>query len=137
MAPQELMLVKNHALVIVGPPGCGKTLLAKAIAEQHGTYAEVPARCLGSPFDFGHWLARQLDTLIVEGAPPPDMVRYIKDVISSPEVEVHRRGEPVTLVRSPNLIFCTGHLDWIGPDDRRFLVHRMSSHAGAHQGQPQ
>lgn len=122
------MLVRGQALVIVGPPSCGKTMLAIAIAKAHGTYAEVPARDLESPFTFGSWLAKQLDTLVIEGAPPQGhALQALKAAISSEQAEVNTRGAPVTLVRSPNFIFCTGHLDWIGPDDRRFLVHRMQA----------
>lgn len=127
-AAEDTLLVRGQALVIAGPPGCGKTALAIAIAKAHGTYAEVPARDLESPFGLGRWLGQQLDVLIIEGAPPQGQALHdVKAAITNPQVECHLKGVPTRLVQSPNFIFCTGHVDWIGPTDRRFFVHRMAA----------
>ena len=45
----EYAFKQGMALVIVGPQGCGKTTLARKIAEQHGTFVETNAYELESP----------------------------------------------------------------------------------------
>ena len=121
--------MRKQALVIIGPQGSGKSLFARWIARQIGdTTVEVGCGDLGSYFGMSIILDSEPDTLIIDGLPTDEKTAdTVKAMITSETVRVDRRGEEQKLVKTPNMLFCTGDKDVIKPlhSDRRFLVVRL------------
>jgi energy-coupling factor transporter ATP-binding protein EcfA2 len=126
MHPLALHLKQKKALVIVGPQGSGKSLLARKIAESLGTYAETCFSVLSSPFDLGVLLMGKPATLILEEFSHQRVIRNgLKNLITSDTMLMCRRGQMDTTVPTPNFIFCSGDPLPMGVDDRRFHVVHM------------
>lgn len=122
-------LSKGKALVITGPQGCGKSTLARDIASKHGSFEEVDAADLDGAFSIGDALAKEPETVIVDGAPSRRGMTRLKNLIISKEAVCHRRyKEPVQVKAPTNFIICTGVSDAIkfSDDDRRFMVVELS-----------
>lgn len=126
----QYALTKGMALVITGPQGCGKTRLAQEIAGNHGTFEVVDAHELDSDFDIGDVLAKQPDTVIVEGAPSSRGVQKLKAMIASTDVICNRKAKEPVRVNTPNFILCTGSPDSLPEtaQSRRFRVVRLGEH---------
>ena len=124
----EHQLTRGCALVLTGPQGCGKTTLARKIAEAHGSYREIDSVELDSQFRLGAALDSEPCTLIVEGAPTSvETMRRVKAMLTSDTAIVERKGREPKEVKTPNFIFCTAAANpmKLGPDDRRFRVVRL------------
>lgn len=125
----NIKLEKGRALVLVGPQGCGKSLIAREIAKQHGSYKEVDADVLENSFELGEALSSEPRTVVVDGIPTSvATMRLLKSLITSNEVVCERRGLEPKTVPAPNFIFCSGDADALGHDlgDRRFRVLHLS-----------
>lgn len=124
----EYELNHGQALVITGPQGCGKSTLARKIAEERGSYIEVDARQLETHQGLNDLLASEPATLIVDGWPnDDDMQDWLNTVIASDAVEVDRLYSAPKMVTVPAFIFCSG-TDAALPlsaTEQRFRVVRM------------
>lgn len=124
----EYRLTRGCALVLIGAQGCGKTTLARKIAEAHGSYREIDAAQLDSKFGLGAALDSEPNTLIVEGFPGVhETMERVKDMLTNDTVFADRKGASPKQVKAPNFIFCTGHSDALNlvPADRRFCIMRL------------
>lgn len=128
----NIEIERGQALVLAGPEGCGKSRLARDLAEKFGSFAEISAEHLGSPFELGHALEGEPLTLIVEDIPrDARSLQLVKSMLTNERVLCNRKGHEPKLVRAPNFIFCTSDPNpFIGHDTRRFAVVRMGE--GAH-----
>ena len=96
------------ALVLVGPQACGKSTLARELAERFGSYAEIDVDLMGARFDFASVLRQRPQTIIIEGAPSTErQFVLIKELLTNPATLVSaKHGEAIEVPR-PHVIICT------------------------------
>lgn len=116
------------ALVLAGPPGCGKSTLARELAERQGCYAELDIELMGSRFDFASVLRKRPRTIIIEGAPTTErQFSLIKGLLTSTSLTVRGMHNTQIEVPTPHLIICAQDEDL--PEritsERRFNVFLM------------
>lgn len=124
----EYELKHGQALVITGPQGCGKSTLARKIAEEHGSFIEVDASQLETHQGLNDLLASEPATLIVDGWPDNDDTQdWLNTLIASDAVEVDRLYSAPKMVKVPTFIFCTNTAAALplSATGRRFRVVRM------------
>jgi hypothetical protein len=110
--PVEYQLTKGQALVIAAPHGSGAITLARQIASRNGTYAEIDAWDLVSPFGLGKPLATEPDTLIVHDISAHDLASAkIRTMIANPMIVCNQKFQKPREVKTPNFIFCTCPID--------------------------
>lgn len=125
----EYKLKHGQAMVITGPQGWGKTTLARKIAAQHGTFAEIGVHELETYFGLGNALASEPDTLVVEGFPTnAETIAKIKSALACSTVICHWKHQEPKAMKTPNFIFCSIdenplHLD---AQDRRFVIIKLN-----------
>jgi energy-coupling factor transporter ATP-binding protein EcfA2 len=121
----EYALTHGQALVITGPQGCGKSTLARKIAEKHGTYIETDARQLETLRGLNDLMESEPRTVICDGFPKSeDAWPRLKTLITNDTMKLTRQYGATKTVKAPNFIFCSEHIDPLplGGRDRRFFL---------------
>ena len=117
---------KGQALVIVGPQGTGKTVLARKIAGEHGKYQEIET---GPTFDFclRDALNAKVSVLIIDGYLAQKEMSVVKQLITNPQHTFRKPfSDAVITAPSPLVIICVQDLSWLPLDSRRFDVIDLS-----------
>lgn len=110
MPPSDFKLEKGKALIITGPCQSGKTLLAEAIAAQHGTFESINEAHFNSHFGLGGTLSKEPNTVIVDNMNWSTSLTYLRDVVRADKIVCHRQCEDDREVATPNFIFVDGNM---------------------------
>jgi Holliday junction resolvasome RuvABC ATP-dependent DNA helicase subunit len=125
-------LFKDHAAIIItGPQGCGKSTLAKAIADScGGSMTITEGMLMFSGFAALYSINDDVRTIIVDEV-TEKLINWnmLKSLICNKEIEVNRPHQETVIMPMPNFIFTTGHLNPLNikGHERRFLVIDMAS----------
>ena len=120
---------ENQALVITGPQGAGKSVLAVEIAMKEGDFVEVFAHELDRNGGLDSAIANSPKVIICDGFPTrAETLQRIKQMITEPTTRINVKYRTPATVNSPKFIFCTGDFDPI-PDSLRFAVVKLRRQA--------
>lgn len=121
---ENIKLKKGKALVICGPQGSGKTLLAEVIAKKHGTYKVVGAGMLCDRFSASIFTDNPDTVIVDEFIATEESLAVVMPLIKNEKVLVHQQCKSPMEANTPNFIFVTGDKDSIPLDvsERRFMV---------------
>lgn len=128
MNATNIQLRAGVALLIVGPQGCGKTRLARKIAQQHGRFAEAPAMALTDKEYLRDALQSKPRTLIVDEIHPRTL-GPVKDWIAGlGSISFRTRYGGQASIPTPRLIFTSTRPDPLpGIDPRRVCTVHMAA----------
>lgn len=120
----ERGIERGSALVLVGPQGSGKTLLARKLASQLGIFVHVDVSEVEDRKVFKRVLDSVVSTVIVEGVPKNEATLvHLKALITNGTHPRIRPGKACEIVPAPNFVFCTGDAEPLKHlDGRRFRV---------------
>lgn len=121
---ENIKLKKGKALIICGPQGSGKTLLAEVIAKKHGTYKVVDASMLRDRFNASIFTDNPDTVIVDEFVATEKNLEAIMPLIKNEKVIVHEKYKSPIEASTPNFIFVTGDKDALPLDvsERRFMV---------------
>lgn len=119
---------QGKALVLQGPQGCGKGLLARQLAKEAGVFVEAHASEVVCRPSLGPMLRNQPKTVIVEGLPEYEGLNAVKLLISSTKLQCECKGQDPITRDTPTFIFCTHSLEPLNLG-RRFYVVKMGAGA--------
>lgn len=120
---------ENQALIITGPQGAGKTLLAKEIARKEGLFVEVTAHDLERPYGLDSAADGGTEVIICDGIPSSKgTLEKIKRWITESRVRINPKYREPMNVKPPKFIFCTMSHEPI-PSGRRFVVVKLDRRA--------
>ena len=131
IASAHRALNNRQALVITGPQGCGKSVLARMLAAQFGTFVEGYGWQLTSAQGMSELLGNSPDVVIVDECEPlfedqgnDDSAAKLKQLITSREQCIRGPYGRVRTVPTPRYIFCSGHADFLQAEtnNRRFFL---------------
>lgn len=132
-------LQKPTALVLAGPQGCGKTILARMLAAERGTFTEARIGQLMHKAHLTRLLSALPQTVVLDDDfELRDVLRderhraALKQLIAAPRQVINDRGA-MRHVRTPKLIFCTHDVDHMLGDTicERFSVVTLGIERGA------
>ena len=99
-------------LVISGPEGSGKSVLARGLAKGEGSFIEIDARQLDVPTQRNDLLLNEPKTIIGDGVPKSEEARdWLRSIAANKKVIVTRKGKNDLVVSAPMFIFCVYHLN--------------------------
>jgi hypothetical protein len=115
-------VLDHPAIVILGPQGCGKTLLASAIVKMRrlGTFHSITSDELLRACTFSEIERLGVETVVVEEVGDTDMDK-MKVLATRQDMAL---GGQFVSAPTCNFIFCSSRLSplYFNFDDRRFLV---------------
>lgn len=123
---QNYELKRGTALVIVGPQGCGKSILAQHIGNRHGKMQCIQTGP-GWDFSLNDALNGKVQVLIVDGVPSQTELANIKCMVTDPQVLYFSPGyKTPRAYQSPLVIITAPDADWMETGARRFEVIDLS-----------
>lgn len=123
----ELLRKKRKALVLAGPQGCGKTLLARQLAKDVGNYVEISVEeIIGKQSRFTPWLQDSPNVVIINGELKYGDLLRVTPLIVQNDLQCNCVGKEPKTVKAPIFIFCTTNVKDFDIYPHIFNVMEMS-----------